>query len=152
MAFELKGSHFYIGLWRAMMGNNEGDVMAMVWKDEEGGLWHLKIRIRHYKDDKLFESKDERIWQEWISKTGEDSQGQKLKHVVQTLLERGATDGFGVHDIQYIPCNGNGDAMRDILCNPERPGTQWVTLTEQQEEEYRRTDKLPQGVTPKGDV
>jgi hypothetical protein len=151
MAFELKPTHFYLGVWRAMLADDNGDFMAMVWKDEADGLWHLKLRFRYYQDDKYFESKDERSWAEYKSKTGEREEGLKMKDLVDYMLQQGAILGFGVHNISFIPCNGDGEAMAKILTNPERPGVQWAVMTEDQNAEYQRTRKLPNGITLRGD-
>lgn len=155
MAFELKPTHYYLGVWRARLTDNAGDIMAMIWKDEADGLWYLKIRFRYYHDDKFFESKDERSWSQYKSKTGDDSEGERMKAIMKAilnnLLDIGG-EGGAITDLTFVPCNGNGDAMAKIMTNPERPGTQWAIMTSEQEREYLNTNKLPAGVEPKGDV
>jgi len=151
MAFELKQSHWYRGIWRARLSGDAGDVMAMIWRDDTDSIWHLKIRFRYYRDDKFFGSQDERSWRSWHSKTGEDGEGDRMQKILENLLTIGGESG-AITDVQFIPCNGDADAMIKILTNPERPGFQSATMTPDQYAEYERTNKLPAGVTPKGDV
>lgn len=149
--FELKPTHHYVGMWRAMLGDNYGDVLAMIWKDAKDGLWHVKLRFRYFKDEKFFESKDVRSWWAFQSKTGDDAASEKMKAAMNTVFKMAIKDGHDIHDIQFIPLDCDGTGVANILMNPERPGFQWASMTEEQAAEYQRTLKLPEGVIPRGD-
>jgi hypothetical protein len=151
MAFELKDDTYFLGMWTARIVRPEGHFLAMIFKEHDDGLWHLKMRFRYYVDDKAFDSADKRVWKEWKSKTGEQCEADHMKGILDRILELGGK-AQEVTDVTFIPCHCNGRAMGKIISNPERPGFQWAHMTEEQERQYDETGKLPAGVKVEGDI
>ena len=61
-----------IGIWYIKIGDDQ-DWMAGLTKVEDGLM--LQYRFRHYKDDKVWDSKDEKSWYEGV-----------LHHPLETVL------------------------------------------------------------------
>lgn len=140
MPIEIKKENYYIGLWRASLLN--GDFLAVLWKEHADGMYRLKYRFRYYRDEKAFGSDDEKAWYLLTGKTGTPDEADHL-HAIMTDILRVSGEQFGVCNVQYIACNGDGDAMTALLMNPERPGFHRATLSAKQSRDYERTGELP---------
>ena len=143
MSIDIQKEHFYWGLWRAALQDDAGDFLAVLWRDTQ--KWHLQFRFRYYRDEAAFGSKDEKSWHHYTSKTSDDSERTSMVTLLDGALGAGGI-AFGLHNIQFISCQGDGDAFAALLMNPERPGLFRAKLTEEQMKEYERTNVLSDGV------
>jgi hypothetical protein len=146
MTIELKQDNFYRCIWRADLPN--GDLIATLWKEaSEGNRWTLVYRFRYYKDEKVFNSKDEKNWYTLKGKTDTDEEGRNLEGIFNHILEVGGKD-FGVRNITRYDVNGDGLEAMKVFQNPERSHIFHArTLNKEQYDEYERTGKFPEEAT-----
>ena len=146
MTIEIKKENYYSGLWRAELAglHGEGDVLACLFKDNLGdGCWHLIYRFRYVKDDKIFDSADQKNWYHMKSNDGAPERETEMEAVWGAIMEKGGEEGT-LKNITWLPCKGDGLAMMKIMMNPERPWMHRQELTPEQYAEYAKTGKVPE--------
>ena len=70
MSFEIRPERYFIGMWHYKLPpslskfGKGGNVCAMVWRgpDDPENQWTIQFRLRHYRDDRVFEHNDEMNW------------------------------------------------------------------------------------------
>ena len=145
MTIEIKKENYYSTLWRADLAgpNDEGDLLACLFKDNAGdGKWNLLYRFRYYKDDAVFNSKDEKKWYHFTAKDDAPERETEMEMLMAAILEKGGETGQ-LKNLVAIKVKGDGDAMSAVMLNPERPWSHAMKLTPEQYAEYEKTGKLP---------
>lgn len=59
---EFKPDSYIVGLWYSENPQTLDNWMCAVWKDKDDERWNVFYRMRYKKDDKIFDSKDEKSW------------------------------------------------------------------------------------------
>jgi hypothetical protein len=77
-------THVY-KIWYVDMLPNVGNMLAIVLRDPPGE-WRATYRFRWYRDDKTFDSKDERSWYAVTPTDGGTATREKLVEMFETLM------------------------------------------------------------------
>ena len=99
------------------------DVLAMVYKDTPEGEWRGTIRFRYYRDDKVFDSKDEKSVYELTAPKDADPE-RLVQGMVQAVTQ--ATVAVGQEPkVQVLPINGG---VKELLATLKaQPWAHWQT-------------------------
>ncbi len=114
---ELVKENLYLGFWVAAIEN--GDFFAVVWKTPNGP-WEWSYRFRYHRDDKVFNSDDEKVWYKLKALDGSDKSKERLKKAMNSILELGLISGM-IHSGSYVECMGDSEAMLALLMSGDRP-------------------------------
>lgn len=57
---DLREGRYFAAMWYVELPDNIGNMLAALWRDPEEKDFHLDYRFRYYKNDKIFDSDDER--------------------------------------------------------------------------------------------
>lgn len=90
MSLEFKARRFYavIGF---VHGEKAGrDWLGAAWKDAEGP-WHVTYRFRYYRDDKVWDSLDEKNWYE---ATAEGKSKEEVVDLLRKMADMLVAGGF----------------------------------------------------------
>lgn len=72
---KLDENSYMVGIWFASSTKTGNDWMAYLIADPENkGLFKIYMRTRYKKDEKIFDSKDEKSWMIATSKEGDDEE------------------------------------------------------------------------------
>jgi hypothetical protein len=99
---ELSDKVWVYGMW--FVQGNDVDWMACIRKVE--GKWRLDYRFRHYRDDKVYDSEDEKRWFSAVAK----SEDTPLEPMVKTVHEAAKVlaDAQGTQvDFLLLECQGD---------------------------------------------
>ena len=111
MSFNITEQGRYAVLWYAE--NEEHNYMALVHQDEPGGPWKLTYRFRYFKDDKVFDSEDEKHWYEAVDK--ENPGPEKLVATNDTLLATPQAKAQYPKGVSRMEINGGMAEMLKVL-------------------------------------
>ena len=89
------------------------DLLAHLFKDDEGKPWRLVYRFRHYEDDKVWGSKDEKTFYEIGGADDSDAVRDGLESSMDKVAAIGAT-AFSGQDSKLV-IEGGLDIYQEVM-------------------------------------
>jgi hypothetical protein len=112
MTIEFKEGRYIAAI--AFIGSDEHprDWMATLWKDAEGP-WRCDYRFRYYKDDKSFDSEDEKNWYAFAAP--DDWTKERAVAFLKSMADQLVEKGFGSELSWLTPDSDNPDLILHLL-------------------------------------
>lgn len=94
MTIELDNNSYIVGMWFSSDPKTNNDWLACVIKDPENPLKYKGwSRFRYTKDEKIFDSEDEKSWTQFSSQEGHTEQAMiDFMEMSQKVIETGYPD------------------------------------------------------------
>ncbi len=120
---EINPENYYIGMWFfelpkhfSRFGNGGDFMMCVSRKKTEPTTWKIVFRFRHKKDDRIWDSDDEKSW---YSATATNKTEAQIEQDMHDYIK---TIGVVAHEIgDFFPIHGDGDEFaRKITESPPK--------------------------------